>query len=225
MTGYRPPEKDNLIFRCHAVAKLAILIIIIAALLIKGNALTYLGVSAFLFIVVLLAGISFPDLLRKIKPLCYFLIFIALFHLLFTPGNSIPPFPVWKIDVTWEGLRNGGSLAYRFLLLIVASSVLTLTTPPVELARGLQTLFYPFGWIGLPVSRFSKMMVLTLQFIPVVFSEGENAIKEVKKSRADFASLSLFGKIPLLASVVEIIFEKSLEYAEELAGENDRKHE
>jgi energy-coupling factor transport system permease protein len=215
--------QDNIVYRFNPLAKLAILVSIIALLLLDNSLCTYIGVFFFLSMVALLGRISPLTLFKKVKPLCYFLVMIAAVHLFFTPGRSIPPFPLWKINMTLEGAKNGGIVFLRFFLLIVTSSILTMTTPPMKLAKGLETIFFPFGLLGLPISRFSKMVVLTLQFIPIVFSEGENAFKMVARDVPNFSSLNLFRKIPYLVSVVDNVFRQSLLYADELASGSEKK--
>ncbi|MBI5185539.1 MAG: energy-coupling factor transporter transmembrane protein EcfT [Nitrospinae bacterium] len=213
--------QDNIVHRFNPIAKLLVLVFIIVLLLMDTNFYIYPGVFFFLLAIALLGRISPAGLFRKVRPLCYFLVMIAAVHLFFTPGRSIPPFPVWKINITLEGAKNGGMVFLRFFLLITASSILTMTTPPMKLAKGLETVFFPFGLIGFPISRFSKMVVLTLQFIPVVFFEVENAFKKVALDVPDFSSLSVFRKIPYLALVVDHVFRRSLLYADELAAGNE----
>ena len=220
-----PLHEDNVVYRFHPVGKLIILVAVILLLLLNSHVVIYLGIFCFLGGTVFLARISPARLFKKVKPLCYFLALMAAVHLFFTPGHSLPPFPLWKVDVTWEGVRNGAIVSIRFFLLILASSLLTMTTPPVELARGLQTVFYPLGLIGLPVSRFSRMVVLTLQFIPVVFSEGESAFKDVAHRTPDFSSLGMFARLPYLVPVVDTIFRRSFQYAEELAEGKEEEEE
>ena len=63
----------------------------------------------------------------------------VVFNLFLTPGTTA--FAIWKLKVTWEGIRQAAFMAVRLTYLILGSSVLTLTTTPNNLTDGLEKPF------------------------------------------------------------------------------------
>ena len=102
------------------------------------------------------------------------------------------------------------SLKYLSYILIF-SSLLTLTTKPLDIALALETLLSPLKKIGLPIQDFSIMLSITLRFIPTILQEF-NTIKMAQQARGDnfetrnpFKKLSQYSLIllPLLMSVIK----------------------
>ena len=52
--------------------------------------------------------------------------------------------------------------------LILFTSLLTLTTPPLELTDGIQYLLSPLKRVGVPASELAMMMTIALRFIPAL---------------------------------------------------------
>ena len=49
---------------------------------------------------------------------------------------------------------------------VVGTSLLTLTTSPIQLTDGIERLLSPFNKVGLPVHELAMMMTIALRFIP-----------------------------------------------------------
>ena len=63
-------------------------------------------------------------------------------------------------------------LLLRLLDLILLSVVFTATTVPVDLAHGIERLLRPLGRLRLPVHEVGLLLVMSLSFIPIFFSEA-----------------------------------------------------
>ena len=99
----------------------------------------------------------------------------------------------------------------RIILVLIFSSLLTLTTKPLDIALALETLLSPLKKIGLPIQDFSIMLSITLRFIPTILQEF-NTIKMAQQARGGnfetrnpFKKLSQYSLIllPLLMSVIK----------------------
>jgi len=93
----------------------------------------------------------------------------------------------------------------------VSTDLLTLTTKPLDIALGLETLLSPLKKIGLPIQDFSLMISITLRFIPTILQEA-NTIKMAQQARGEsFEDKNPFKKLyqyslillPLLVSVIQ----------------------
>ena len=84
----------------------------------------------------------------------------------------------WKfLTITYEGLYRSCFMALRLILLIIGTSMLTLTTKPMELTDGLEKLLKPFNRFGLPSHEIALMMSIALRFIPTLLEETDKIMK------------------------------------------------
>ena len=68
-------------------------------------------------------------------------------------------------------------MCVRLVLLIVGSSVLTLTTTPIQLTDGIEYILRPLKRIGVPAHEIAMMMTIALRFIPTLLDETDKIIK------------------------------------------------
>jgi energy-coupling factor transport system permease protein len=96
-----------------------------------------------------------------------FALLIVAIQVLFTKSGalllSIPLF-LFNVEVTTGGLLTGLVIAFRFLTIIMGSTLFVFTTDPNELAYALMK-------AGLPY-RFGFMLVTAIRFIPIFESEA-----------------------------------------------------
>ncbi|HAA89536.1 MAG: ABC-type cobalt transport system, permease component CbiQ [Thermoanaerobacterales bacterium 50_218] len=163
-----------------------------------GLALVFVVVAG----VILVAQIPPVSLLTTLKPVMPLFILLFLLHLFFTPGTPLPPFPIGLVSITYEGLYQGLFLVGKFLLLVVAASVLTLTTSPSELTMGMERLLRPLRFVGISSHDLAMMLSLALRFMPILLEESSN-IKEAQLARgAVFNSGGPLKKARAISSLV-----------------------
>lgn len=105
----------------------------------------------------------------------------------------------------------------RLVFLIVGTSLLTLTTSPIELTDGLEKLLNPFKKIGLPAHELAMMMTIALRFIPTLMDETDKIMKAQMARGADFESGNLINRAKNLIPLLVPLFISSFRRAEELA--------
>jgi biotin transport system permease protein/energy-coupling factor transport system permease protein len=80
-------------------------------------------------------------------------------------------------------------------LLIIAASILTITTPQSELTIGLERLLRPIKFAGISSHDIAMMVSLALRFIPTLLQEM-NTITDAQLARgANFNPHSIGGRI------------------------------
>ena len=83
-------------------------------------------------------------------------------------------------------------MALRLILLIMGTSVLTLTTSPIELTDGIERLLKP---IGKEIAHeLAMMMTIALRFIPTLIEETDKIMKAQKARGADFETGNIDSK-------------------------------
>jgi energy-coupling factor transport system permease protein len=115
------------------------------------------------------------------------------------------------------GVRQAVFISLRLTLLVLISSLLTLTTSPIDLTGGLERLLGPAGRIGVPVHEIALMMSIALRFIPTLMEETDKIIKAQTARGANLTEGSLVRRARSLMPIVIPLFISAFRRAEELA--------
>ncbi|MBM6859468.1 energy-coupling factor transporter transmembrane protein EcfT, partial [Clostridium saudiense] len=119
------------------------------------------------------------------------------------------------IKIYEEGIRTAIFMAARLVLLIMGTSVLTLTTSPIELTDGIERLLKP---IGKEIAHeLAMMMTIALRFIPTLIDETDKIMKAQKARGADFETGGIVQKAKSLIPLLVPLFISSFRRADELA--------
>lgn len=168
----------------------------LSILILHVNAAGLLLATATVLAVSFLAGTAPPKLIRTLRPGWPFFLCLFLMYIFFTPGHAL--FHSGPVQITYEGLRTGTFQVLRFLLLVLAASILTMTTSPSEIILGLERLLRPLGVFGISSHNTAMMVSLALRFIPTL-QEEMTKIREAQLARgANFQPRSIPGKIRAL---------------------------
>ena len=114
------------------------------------------------------------------------------------------------INIYKEGLIIAAFMIIRLVFLIMGTSILTLTTSPIELTDGIEKLLNPFKRIGVPAHELAMMMTIALRFIPTLMDETDKIMKAQMARGADFESGNLISRakslIPILVPLIYKFF-------------------
>jgi len=204
---------DSFLHRLDPRTKfLSLILLMIAAFLIRTMA-ALVSLWAVFFLGLILSRLSWAYVFRGVRSFLWLFLFTAAVHFFFTPGPSLPFFPLGFIDVTWPGLAKGGFVAAQLLLALLFSSVMTLTTPPLQLALGLEKLISPLKRFHVPVEDFSLMTMLAIKFIPIFLGEANRIIKAQSARGVDFESGNFFRRaknlLPILVPLFHSVFRRA----------------
>ena len=168
--GQYYPAK-SVIHKLDARVKLVATFIFMISLFIINKFWTYLIVVASLIAIIKLSKIPAKYILKGLKPLKWIIIFTFFINIFFIPGDVVWSFGFIKI--TQQGISQSVFMALRLIFLVVGTSLLTLTTSPIELTDGIEKLLNPFRKVGLPVHELAMMMTIALRFIPTLLDETD----------------------------------------------------
>jgi len=155
-------------------------------------------------------------MLRSMRPLRILLIFTFVLNLFFGTGDT-ELLRLGFIRVTQEGLYNAIHFSLRLIFLVIGSSLLTLTTPPVTLTDGLESLVSPLKVIKFPAHEMAMMMTIALRFIPTLAEEADKIMKAQSARGADFTSGSLKQRAQALIPLLVPLFVSAFRRAGDLA--------
>lgn len=204
----------SFIHRLDPRVKLLLLIAYIVMIFLAKNFLTLGFCVLFLCLAVAFSGVSVTAVLKSLKAVIFLVIFTAVLNVLFydaKPGDT-----VYFWVVTKEGLINAAFLATRLITLVAGSSILTLTTTPVSLTDGIESLLKPLSWVKFPVHELALIMSIALRFIPTLASETDRIMNAQKARGADFESGNVFSRIKSLVPVLIPLLVSAFRRADEL---------
>lgn len=206
---------ESPIHRLDPRVKILVSAIFIIVLFIVKEWLSFLFIGSFIIFLTLTARIPISYIGKSLKPILFLLAFTLILQVFFTPGDYI-----WEygfLHVSKEGLNRGLFIIVRLCLLILCTALLTLTTSPVELTDGLESLLSPFKKWGFPAHELAMMMTIAIRFIPTLMEEADRIIKAQQARGADFETGSLIQRAKNLIPLLVPLFINSFKRADELA--------
>ncbi|KAB7666168.1 energy-coupling factor transporter transmembrane component T family protein [Bacillus sp. B1-b2] len=207
---------DSLLHRLDPRSKLILIFLFICIVFLANNVWCYLILIAYVSFMVTLSNVPLKYIYIGLRPILWLIIFTFLLHIFFTREGSVLLDFGW-IKVYEEGLRMAILISIRFLLLIIMTSLLTLTTTPIELTDAMETLFAPLKKWKLPVHELALMMSIALRFIPTLMDETEKIMKAQMARGVEFSSGPIKSRIKAIVPLLIPLFINSFKRAEELA--------
>jgi energy-coupling factor transport system permease protein len=123
----------------------------------------------------------------------------------------------WDLPITWEGLEAGIIFTVQIILAIVASLVLTFSTSPIELSRGLERLARPLNYLKVPVGDLAMIAMLAIRFVPLLQQELHTTIDAQKSRGVDFGTGKLTTRAANLVALMAPVLTGCLRRADLLA--------
>ena len=206
-------------------AKIVLLIAYLVAVFLADNFFALAAVIVFLILAVIFSRVPFGSVLRSVKMILFIIVFTAILNLFFYASDGeLHILWQWKIiTVSWEAIINMIFLAMRLFLLVMGTSILTLTTTPVALTDGLESLLTPLKWIRFPVHELALIMSIALRFIPTLIDETNRIISAQKARGADFETGGLIRRAKAMIPVLVPLLVSSLRRADELGDAMDAR--
>jgi len=207
---------DSIIHRLDARAKLLMMFSFILIVFFANNLFSYGMLLLFAMCAISLSKVPLTYVLKGLKPLWFLILFTFCLHV-FTNKEGSTLVNFWWIHIHTGGIVQGFYISMRFLLLVSITTMLTLTTNPIEITDGLESLFNPLKKIGLPVHEMALMMSISLRFIPTLMEETEKIMKAQASRGVDFSSGPLKERLQAIVSLLVPLFIHSFKRAEDLA--------
>jgi len=186
--------------------KLLITVFVVSLTLLADN-FSSLGVIIFL--------LSLMIILSQIRPSYIFLPLLpSIWLLIFTFLIYLVPFQEYSLT---QRLYLGTLFTSRLIVLILFVSILSITTSPLALCSGLESLLSPLKRIRFPLPEVILIIHLSLRFIPSLFQELERIIRAFSARGTDFKKGNLLRRLTRLIPVMVVLFKNSFVRADELA--------
>ncbi len=197
-------------------AKILLTIALITAVFLASSIPAYALMFLFIAGMAALSRIDVKFMVKGLKPVFFVIIFTFVLNLFFTSGGNT--LFAWRfIKITDQGLKSAGFMALRLVLLILGTQLLTLTTSPIALTDGIESLLKPLSKIGFPAHELAMMMSIALRFIPTLMEETDKIMKAQMARGADFETGNLVQKAKSMLPLLVPLFVSAFRRADELA--------
>lgn len=196
--------------------KIVISFLFIILIFFVKSFLGYAFVFLFLATVVAVSEIPPKYVIKGLRPLLFIILLTFFLNIFFTGGETV----LWKagfLVLTKEGLLQGVFMALRLIFLVSGTSLLTLTTSPIALTDGIESLLNPLKVIKFPAHELAMMMTIALRFIPTLLEETDKIMKAQMARGADFESGNILQRAKALVPLLVPLFISAFRRADELA--------
>ncbi len=221
---------DTPVHRLDPRTKLLLALLLLVTIFVVQTFWSFIAIGVFLAMVTSLSKVGAKTLLRGIRPLMFIIIITFVLNIFFYQGDialkewDIVPlrqntvlFEYGIIRISTGGIVKAIFIALRLLLLIISTSLLTLTTSPMQLTDGLEMLAAPLKKIKFPVHEMAMMMSIAMRFIPTLIDETDRIMKAQTARGAEFDSGNLLKKAKNMVPLLVPLFVSAFKRADELA--------
>jgi energy-coupling factor transport system permease protein len=177
---------------------------------------TLLGLGLFLgmcLCMTKLAAIPLRRLFSGLTPFLWLFVFTALLHVFMTPGKPLPLLPL----ATREGLNNGLRVGVQLVYAIWISTLMTLTTSPLDMVWALEWFMRPLKYLRVPVDEIALLVMLAIRFIPLLFEETDRILKAQKARGVDLETGGMLTKVKAFVPVIVPLLHGVFRRADDLA--------
>lgn len=207
---------NSLIHRLDPRTKLISSIWFILLIFIGSGFWSYALLATVVLTAALISEIPISYYINGLKPLTFLILITVSLQLIFSPGDNVLLELGW-LQITLEGLLNAVKIIIRFVLIIFMSTILTLTTTPLEIADGIESLLKPLKKIKIPVEEIALVLSIALRFVPTLIEETEKIMNAQKSRGVEFNAGSIVERMKKIVPLLIPLFISSIDRADQLA--------
>ena len=208
---------DSYIHKLDPRIKIILSMLFVLGLFLVNDFKGYIFIIPFIFLTIVISRLKFEYIYKGLKPI-FILLMVTGFLNIFMIQGKTPWFNLFNFIIIYkEGVYTATFMMLRLVFLIVGTSILTLSTSPIELTDGIENLLNPFKKIGVPAHELAMMMTIALRFIPTLIDETDKIMKAQMARGADFESGNIFTRAKNLIPLLVPLFISSFRRADELA--------
>jgi len=219
---------QSLIYNLDPRVKLAATICL-SVFILGVKPLTAFVIGSALLFATLASGIGLRTIGQALRPLLFFIVLIFLVHALFNEGDALIRIPFFGISLSYAGLQQGFFVVWRFLCLMIAAILLTMTTAPSQMIVAIKFFLKPLKLLRVPVDDIAVMIMLALRLMPILLTEKEK-VETAQKARGynlrkSGFSIRIKAFLSLALSVLTGVFRRADELALAMEARNYKRGE
>lgn len=213
-------ETESFVHKMDPRVKLLVLIAYVVLIFVVKNFYGFLLVGAFLITATAASRVPVWAMLKSVKAVLFIIIFTVILNVFF---YSAPNETILFWIISKEALIFSAFMALRLITLVMGTMLLSLTTTPVALTDGIESLLSPLKVIKFPVHELALVMSIALRFIPILMNEADRIIMAQKARGADFDSGNIIKRAKAMIPVLIPLLISAFRRAEELGDAMDSR--
>ena len=174
--------------------KIIATLLFVISVFLTNNLYMHIILFAFLLLIISASNVPLKAYFKTIYSVKWLLLFILLINLIF------------KVSLTTSIV-----MVLRIIYILWYTTILTLTTTPMDLTYGLQKVLSPLKKI-IPVNRIALSLTLALRF-----DEANIVLKSQANRGIDYKYINLKGKLLAISSLIIPVFNLTLQKADLLS--------
>lgn len=202
--------------------KIVLTVIYIMAIFFAVSLASFAVCAFLLLCAVAFSGVPVRSVFKSVKPILFLIIFSVALNLFFYSEGTVV-LQLGFIKITDGAIKFSVLMALRLIMLIMGSSILTLTTTPVALTDGIESLLKPLNLVRFPVHELALIMSIALRFIPTLMEETDRIISAQKARGADFESGNILRRAKALLPILIPLLISAFRRADELSDAMDSR--
>lgn len=207
---------NSFIHRLDPRTKITVVFFFVIVVFFANNVPSYSLLTLFALLSVLISRVPLRFILKGLLPVWFLIMFTFILHLFITKeGNLLIEWGFIKIYS--GGVIQGLAISLRFFLLILLTSLLTLTTTPIEITDAMEEMLHPLKKIKFPVHELALMMSISLRFIPTLMQETDKISRAQAARGVDFRTGPIKDRVMAVIPLLVPLFVSAFKRAEELA--------
>jgi len=207
---------ESLVHRLDPRTKITVIFFFVFIVFLANSVISYSVLVAFALASMFTTRIPIRFILKGLTPVWFLIVFTFILHLIVTNKGTVL-IDIFGFSIYSGGLIQGFAISIRFFLLILVTSLLTLTTTPIEITDAIEDMLHPLKKIRFPVHELALMMSISLRFIPTLMQETDKISKAQASRGVDFRTGPLRERVKAVVPLLVPLFVSAFKRAEELA--------
>lgn len=207
---------DSIVHRLDPRTKITIIFFFVLVVFFANTLLSYGLLTAFALLSMFSTKIPVKFIMKGLTPVWFLIIFTFILHLIVTKDGTVL-FNIFNFKIYTGGVLQGIAISTRFFLLILVTSLLTLTTTPMEITDAIEDMLHPLKKIKFPIHELALMMSISLRFIPTLLQETDKISKAQASRGVDFKTGPIKERVKAVVPLLIPLFVSAFKRAEELA--------
>ncbi len=207
---------DSWVHKLDPRAKIVALIIFMVAIFLPSSYVSYAWIALAIILVTLLSKLTFSFLMKSVKPMLFMMSFLLVINILVIKEGTCLISLGW-FSIYSQAIHQSLFVVLRLVFIIMATTILTSTTKPLDLTMAIEMLLQPFKVIKVPAEDIAMIISIALRFIPTLIEETNRIMKAQASRGVDLQEGKLIEKLKAVLSMIVPLFASAFQRAIELA--------
>lgn len=196
--------------------KIIAMLFLIIATFIDVGFIGYAIIGSLIILGLFLSKINVMMIVRSMRAMLFMMIFLFIVNSLVIKTGPVL-INLGFIKIYTDSIIQTLYIIVRLVLMISLTTILTVSTKPMDLTFGIEDLLAPFKIIKVPSHEIAMIISIALRFIPTLLDEANRIMKAQASRGVDFQEGSIKEKIGSILALIIPLFASSFQRAEELA--------